>query len=128
MPADPIRETTDCVECGGRGFYDGSGATCAVCGGEGEVVSREPASRDTQAGLLLTDETQHRSTEPTAADWLREREAIYRLLAATEHERDELRRGWLMTIQVENSCVANGVGCRAKRCGCVAEMEMLADG
>jgi hypothetical protein len=37
-----------------------------------------------------------------------------------------LRRGWLRVIQMENSCPATGGGCLAKRCGCVAEMEMLA--
>jgi hypothetical protein len=37
-----------------------------------------------------------------------------------------LRRGWLRVIQMENSCPATGGGCRAKRCGCVEEMEMLA--
>jgi hypothetical protein len=44
-------------------------------------------------------------------------------------QRDEigrLRRGWLRVIQMENSCPATGGGCLAKRCGCVAEMEMLA--
>jgi glycine cleavage system H lipoate-binding protein len=45
-----------------------------------------------------------------------------RALAA---ERDALRRGWLTTIQVENSCNATGASCLAKRCGCVEEMEML---
>jgi hypothetical protein len=38
-----------------------------------------------------------------------------------------LRRGWLRVIQQENSCPATGGGCLAKRCGCVAEMEMLAN-
>jgi hypothetical protein len=38
-----------------------------------------------------------------------------------------LRRGWLRVIQTENSCPATGGGCLAKRCGCLAEMEMLAD-
>lgn len=36
-----------------------------------------------------------------------------------------LRRSWLTTIQAENSCPATGGGCLAKRCGCLAEMEML---
>jgi chromosome segregation ATPase len=39
-------------------------------------------------------------------------------------ERDRLRRAWLRVIQHENQCPASG-GCLAKRCGCVAEMEML---
>ena len=38
-----------------------------------------------------------------------------------------LRRGWLRVIQGENSCPATGGGCLAKRCGCVEEMEMLAN-
>ena len=38
-----------------------------------------------------------------------------------------LRRGWLRVIQQENSCPATGGGCLAKRCGCVEEMEMLAN-
>jgi hypothetical protein len=38
-----------------------------------------------------------------------------------------LRRGWLRVIQQENGCPATGGGCFAKRCGCVAEMEMLAN-
>jgi hypothetical protein len=38
-----------------------------------------------------------------------------------------LRRGWLRVIQSENSCPVTGGGCFAKRCGCVEEMEMLAN-
>ena len=38
-----------------------------------------------------------------------------------------LRRGWLRVIQQENSCPATGGGCLAKRCGCVEEMEVLAN-
>jgi hypothetical protein len=41
------------------------------------------------------------------------------------NERDRLRRGWLRVIQQENSCPATGGGCLAKRCACVAEMQML---
>ena len=40
-------------------------------------------------------------------------------------EIDRLRRAWLRVIQAENSCPASGGGCLAKRCGCVAEMELL---
>lgn len=40
-------------------------------------------------------------------------------------EASKLRRAWLRVIQAENSCPASGGGCLAKRCGCVAEMEML---
>lgn len=40
-------------------------------------------------------------------------------------EAAKLRRAWLRVIQAENSCPASGGGCLAKRCGCVAEMEML---
>lgn len=40
-------------------------------------------------------------------------------------EAARLRRGWLATIQTENSCPATGGGCLAKRCGCLAKMEML---
>jgi chromosome segregation ATPase len=36
-----------------------------------------------------------------------------------------LRRGWLTTLQGENSCDGSGKPCDAKRCGCVEEMEML---
>lgn len=46
-------------------------------------------------------------------------------LRALARERDRLRRGWLATIQTENSCPATGGGCLAKRCGCVEELEML---
>ena len=42
-------------------------------------------------------------------------------------EARRLRRGWLRVIQQENSCPATGGGCLAKRCGCLAEMEMLAN-
>ena len=38
-----------------------------------------------------------------------------------------LRRGWLRVIQQENSCPATGGGCLAKRCGCLEEMEVLAN-
>ena len=38
-----------------------------------------------------------------------------------------LRRGWLRVIQQENSCPATGGGCLSKRCGCVEEMEVLAN-
>ena len=47
-----------------------------------------------------------------------------RAVDAEEMLRD-MRRGWLRVIQQENSCPATGGGCLAKRCGCVAEMEML---
>lgn len=40
-------------------------------------------------------------------------------------EASKLRRAWLRVIQTENSCPPSGGGCLAKRCGCVAEMEML---
>jgi len=38
-----------------------------------------------------------------------------------------LRRGWLRVIQGENSCVTSGKPCTAKRCGCAAELEVLAN-
>jgi hypothetical protein len=38
-----------------------------------------------------------------------------------------LRRGWLRVIQHENQCPATGGGCLSKRCGCVEEMEVLAN-
>lgn len=47
-----------------------------------------------------------------------------RAVDAEEALRD-MRRGWLRVIQAENSCPATGGGCLAKRCGCVAEQEML---
>lgn len=40
-------------------------------------------------------------------------------------EASKLRRAWLRVIQTENSCPPSGGGCLAKRCGCVAEMQML---
>ena len=40
-------------------------------------------------------------------------------------EAARLRRAWLRVIQAENSCPASGGGCLAKRCACIAEMEML---
>ena len=40
-------------------------------------------------------------------------------------EATKLRRAWLRVIQAENQCPASGGGCLAKRCGCLAEMEML---
>lgn len=40
-------------------------------------------------------------------------------------EIQRLRRSWLSVIQAENSCPATGGGCLAKRCGCLAEMDML---
>jgi hypothetical protein len=46
---------------------------------------------------------------------------------ALKVENARLRRGWLRVIQMENSCPATGGGSLAQRCGCVAEMEMLAD-
>lgn len=44
---------------------------------------------------------------------------------AARAEAARLRRGWLATIQTENSCGASGSPCAAKRCGCVEELEML---
>ena len=32
---------------------------------------------------------------------------------------------WLYVIQTENSCQPTGAPCKAKRCGCQAEQEML---
>lgn len=72
-------------------------------------------------------------TETTAAlverlravrDWWRAPGALAEEAAA---EIVRLRRGWLRAIQMENSCPATGGGCLAKRCGCLAEMEMLAN-
>jgi post-segregation antitoxin (ccd killing protein) len=40
-------------------------------------------------------------------------------------EATKLRRAWLRVIQAENQCPASGGGCFAKRCGCLAEMELL---
>jgi hypothetical protein len=40
-------------------------------------------------------------------------------------ERDRLRRAFLGAIQRENLCPASGGGCLAKRCDCLAEMELL---
>ncbi len=36
-----------------------------------------------------------------------------------------LRRAWLRVIQSENSCLATGQVCAAKRCDCEAEQVML---
>ena len=36
-----------------------------------------------------------------------------------------LRRAWLRVIQSENSCLATGQACAAKRCGCEAEQLLL---
>lgn len=55
-------------------------------------------------------------------DWWRAPGAMAEEAAA---EIVRLRRGWLRVIQSENSCPATGGGCLAKRCGCLAEMEML---
>lgn len=67
-----------------------------------------------------------------AERWDTEAAASKAAMARLEAERDaaraeaeRMRRGWLVTIQAENSCPATGNGCLAKRCGCVAEMEML---
>jgi hypothetical protein len=48
-------------------------------------------------------------------------------LAWAEQKIQRLTKGWLRVIQQENSCPATGGGCLAKRCGCVEEMEMLAN-
>lgn len=48
-----------------------------------------------------------------------------RAVDAEETLRDT-RRAWLRVIQQENSCPATGGGCLAKRCGCLAEQELLA--
>lgn len=45
-----------------------------------------------------------------------------------EQEIQRLTKGWLRTIQQENSCPETGIKCLAKRCGCLEEMEMLANG
>lgn len=42
-------------------------------------------------------------------------------------EINRLRRGWLKVIQTENQCGATGSPCEAKRCGCEAERDLLAD-
>jgi hypothetical protein len=49
------------------------------------------------------------------------------LNAAAAAEIERLRRGRLRVIQHENQCPATGGGCLAKRCGCVEEMEVLAN-
>jgi len=58
---------------------------------------------------LMADDAEHPAIDAAVAEIIR------------------LRRGWLRVIQAENSCPATGGGCFAKRCGCVAEMEMLAN-
>ena len=42
-----------------------------------------------------------------------------------KEERDALREAWLRVIQSENTCAVSGHPCDAKRCGCLAEQEML---
>lgn len=44
---------------------------------------------------------------------------------AAQAKAERLRRGWLTTIQQENSCPATGGGCLANWCGCIEEMKML---
>lgn len=46
-------------------------------------------------------------------------------LRALRDERDRLRAAWLRVIQSENSCVATGKPCSARRCGCRGEQELL---
>jgi hypothetical protein len=48
-------------------------------------------------------------------------------MVAQRTEIERLRRGWLKVIQIENSCAATGQPCDAKRCGCEAERELLAN-
>lgn len=42
-------------------------------------------------------------------------------------EIERLRRGWLRTIQGDNSCTVTGAPCAHKRCACVEERELLAN-
>lgn len=44
-----------------------------------------------------------------------------------EQEIQRLTKGWLRAIQQENSCPETGTKCLAKRCACLAEMELLAN-
>jgi hypothetical protein len=57
-------------------------------------------------------------TRPDAAIAAREIEQL-------RAEIQRLRRSWLSVIQAENNCPTPGGGCFAKRCGCLAEMDML---
>lgn len=75
---------------------------------------------------------QHEPTDPLALldDAVRVSQGTDDIIAAAAWavaEITRLRRGWLRVIQQENSCPATGGGCFAKRCGCLAEMEMLAN-
>jgi hypothetical protein len=75
VPKEPTRELRDCLECEGRGFYDGSGATCAVCGGEGEMlttakegalaVARDVQQRRRDALAQMEDGEVSRRAHPT---------------------------------------------------------------
>jgi hypothetical protein len=59
--------------------------------------------------------------------WVRHATALHETVLHAADEITRLRRGWLRVIQMENACPETGGGCLAKRCGCVAEMEMLAN-
>jgi hypothetical protein len=42
-------------------------------------------------------------------------------------EIERLRRGWLRTIQGDNSCTVTGAPCAHEKCACVKEMELLSN-
>lgn len=48
VPVEREVEMRDCLECAGRGFLDGSGATCVVCNGEGEMPWKLAAAQEDQ--------------------------------------------------------------------------------
>jgi len=56
-----------------------------------------------------------------------ERDAALARAQAAETGAMRLQRGWLRVIQAENSCAVTGRPCDAKRCGCEAEREILAN-
>jgi hypothetical protein len=112
-------ETTDepdCPTCGGRGFMDGSGETCKACGGVG-VVCREPASRDTQAGLSVTGETQRQSTpeHPPPHINTHERATTLDALLTLGRKQNDAAQAWMR------------LGCGAEEAYRRAQMGMLPD-
>ena len=106
-----------------------------------EVVERLADRHDDHARNYDADNPRaetHRETAATLRALLAERERLatscghcgeleraFARAERAEAERDRLRRRCMRVLQEENSCEPTGTPCKSKRCGCLAEMELL---
>jgi hypothetical protein len=104
---------------------DGSWPGPVICTRIAATLRALAAERDALLVEAKNAEEAHGGLAATLHAARAECVALASKLTEAQAQVARLRRGWLTTIQGENSCDGSGKPCDAKRCGCVEEMEML---